>query len=493
MHDENGLVILTMNLSKRTERSQAMSKRAKRNYQGSLNFSPSPHLKITNEYYAKYNRIAQVLNENPQLISAVHQDLEAAYGENKDAALGRDCDYSSETVLRILIVKNIEGLSYRNVVIRIDDSDFLRKFTGVDHDKMVDFTTLCKLFKSIRSETWEKINRVLSRYALKTEQIAGEKLRRDTTVSEVNIHYPTDSSLLWDTYRVLARFINKARDLDPELVGEQRLRPKDVKALYFQINRQAGRKSKGKDALKPLYERLWWQVEKILTWSAQVVETILQTRTEYTAEVDAQLHRLVGKYAEFISWGRQVMDQSQRRVRAGEQVPNNEKLFSVFEPSARLIKKGKAGKPVEFGHVVNLQQVESKFITGYEVFDRTPVEHELVEPTLARHKKLFGNYPEVYADDRGGYESMARIAALEEKVALVAIGKKGRRNQEELERERDPAFKLAQRFRAGIEGSISFLKRVLGLARCMYKGFESFKANVGSAVFSHNLLILARL
>ena len=470
-----------------------MSKRAKRNYQGSLDFSPASHLKITQDYYARYNRISQVLIDNPQIISAVHEDLEAAYGEDKDAACGRDCDYSSDTILRILLVKNFEGLSYRHAVIRIDDSDFFRQFTGVDQGKMVNYTTLCKLFKAIRAETWEKINRLLSRYAVKTGQISGEKLRRDTTVSEVNIHYPTDSFLLWDTYRVLARFINNVREVAPELVGERRLRTKEVKGRYLQINRQAGRKSGGREALQSLYEGLWEQVEKVLAWSADITKAILLTQTEYTAETDSYLQRLVDEYARYIPLGHQVVDQAQRRVQDGEKVANDEKLFSIFEPHTRLIKKGKAGKPVEFGHVVNLQQVESKFITGYEVFDRTPVEHELVDPTLATHKELFGYYPSVYADDKGAYESMAKLKKLAAKIGVVAIGKKGRRNQEEQAREHDPAFKLGQRFRAGIEGSISFLKRVLGLAKCFYKGFESFKANVGSVVFCHNLLILARL
>ena len=87
-----------------------MSKRAKRNYQGSLDFSPASHLKITQDYYARYNRISQVLIDNPKIISAVHEDLEAAYGEDKDTACGRDCDYSSDTILRILLVKNFERL-----------------------------------------------------------------------------------------------------------------------------------------------------------------------------------------------------------------------------------------------------------------------------------------------------------------------------------------------------------------------------------------------
>ena len=63
---------------------------------------------------------------------------------------------------------------------------------------------------------------------------------------------------------------------------------------------------------------------------------------------------------------------------------------------------------------------------------------------------------------------------------------------EQAQRESDPAFRHAQRFRAGVEGTISFLKRVLGLLRCHNKGWEHYVSTVGATVLAHNLLILAR-
>ena len=49
-----------------------------------------------------------------------------------------------------------------------------------------------------------------------------------------------------------------------------------------------------------------------------------------------------------------------------------------------------------------------------------------------------------------------------------------------------------QRFRAGIEGSISFLKRCFGLTRVLFKGFKGFCRGVGAAIFCHNILVMAR-
>ena len=142
--------------------------------------------------------------------------------------------------------------------------------------------------------------------------------------------------------------------------------------------------------------------------------------------------------------------------------------------------------------MVQIEQVESKFITDYSVFDKKPVEHQLLEPALNRHKRLFGEYPDTVAADKGYYENMTVIEKLEKKINVVSIAKKGSRTEEEAEREHDPDFRLGQRFRAGVEGSISYLKRILGLFRCFTKGWEHYVSTIGASIFTHNLLILIR-
>jgi IS5 family transposase len=190
--------------------------------------------------------------------------------------------------------------------------------------------------------------------------------------------------------------------------------------------------------------------------------------------------------------GLKVVDQARRRVLQDEVVPNAEKLFSIFEPHTELLKRGKANKEVEFGHMVNICQVESKFITDYEVFAKKPVEHALIDGALDRHASLFGSMPVVLAADKGYWQDSFTRDHLRKQIEVVGIAKKGRCTQEEQAYERSLPFRLAQDFRAGVEGSISFLKRVLGLWRCMNKGFEHFVSTVASCVFAHNLLILSR-
>jgi len=175
--------------------------RTKYNPQGSLDFSNS-HLKITNEYYAKYEAVSRILDEAPELLQEIHRDLEKALQcANRKGLRRRHYLYTSENVLRILVCQVLEGESLRGIVVRIDDSECLRRFVRIHHGPMMDFTTLCHLKNTIPPETWEAINGHLARLAVRQERIKGDKLRLDTTAVETNIHYPTESSLIYDGLR----------------------------------------------------------------------------------------------------------------------------------------------------------------------------------------------------------------------------------------------------------------------------------------------------
>jgi IS5 family transposase len=332
----------------------------------------------------------------------------------------------------------------------------------------------------------------LAEHAVQSELIDGDKLRLDTTAVETNIHWPTDSSLLWDVYRTLDRLIRQAREIDPGAVGTRRLQARRAKRLQQKISRRAANKGRSAQQLKPLYMQLIRMVEDLFGWARSVRQTLAERERFDSVLETAKAAAIVQQIDHFIVLGEQVVDQARRRVLESERVPNEEKLFSIFEEHTELLKRGKAGKDVEFGHMIQIQQVDGKFITDYDVFDKRPVEYELLESVLESHKQLFGRYPDELAGDKGYYESMDALDRLQRKVPMVSIAKKGRRTPEETEREHDLLFRLAQRFRAGVEGTISFLKRMLRLARCFNKGWEHFISTIGQTILAHNLLILAR-
>ena len=453
--------------------------------QGTFEFQPAT-LKLTDEYHERYRRIDQVLGEVPEILKRAHADLRKQL-ERENRRRERQCRYTSDNVLRLAICQLIEGASLREIVVRVDDSNFLRSFCRFGPDKMMGHSLFCTLRNAIRPQTWKAINRLLAKHAADEGKITGDELRVDTTACETNIHYPTDSSLLWDVYRIIARLINAARELDPALAASRRLRTKAAKRYYAAIHRTVGKNTKAAN-LKPQYEALLGLVERVLEFGGEV-ETALRQK-ENSLGISAL--SLAASLEHYLVLGSRVVDQTKRRVVDGVQVPNDEKLFSIFEPHTELLKRGKAGKPIEFGHMVSLAQTPEKFITDYEACKKKPIEHALVDGILKRHAKLFGTSPSVFAADKGYYESAGKLLELGGDIDVVAIGKKGKRTAAEDEREHSLAFRLGQAFRAGIEGTISYLKRCLRLHRCFNKGWSHYAATIGATVFAHNLLVLAR-
>ena len=465
--------------------------RIKINPQDPLDFRPS-RLKVTREYHEKYHAVDRILTESPKILNVFHREISVILSKE---GRKREAGFTSDQLLRAILVMEIEGLPYRETVVRIDDSQFLRRFVRVFDGDVMDYSLLCKAYKAISPQAWKEMNRLLGRYAIDRELITGTSLRVDTTACEANIHYPTDSSLLWDCYRVTSRLIARVREYDAAAVGPGRLQNRRVKRLMLRITRQANNKEKNRRRLKRPYRALLAHVSRVLDWSRQVRNRVREglAAQEYDLQVGLILTGLVNEMDDYDCLTEQAIDQTSRRVLDGEKVPNTEKLFSIFEPHTELLIRGKVAKPIEFGHMILLQQVEEKFITGYDVFERRPRDESLVDPILKGHQKTFGQLPESFTADKGFYQSMAKLWELEKDIPHVSIAKKGFRTEEEKEREHHPMFQALQRFRAGIEGTISALKRVFKMCRCLYRSFRTYCSSVGAHVFAHNLIVLARL
>ena len=178
----------------------------------------------------------------------------------------------------------------------------------------------------------------------------------------------------------------------------------------------------------------------------------------------------------------------------GEVVPSEQKIYSIFEPHTDLIKRGKAQKPVEFGHKVFLAESAQGLITDYRVLEGNPVDSDQVKASLERHQQIFQHPPEWYATDRGFYSAENVKHCQQVNIDQVCIPQRGGKKTAEQEAlERSPAFKKAQRFRVGIEGRISVLFRGRGMKRCRAKGRERFEMLVGAAVLANNLMRIAQL
>lgn len=462
-----------------TKKEQAL--RTKLTKQGYLDFGYESSLKVVRQYRQKYEEIGKMLEANPEILNLAHQD----FSKLSQSKRGRESEYTSEQILRAVVVFFLEGAAYREVVIRVENSDFLRSFVKLGLKPMMDYSFVCKAFGVLSPETWKAMNQALSRYAKAEKKISGENVRLDTTAYESNIHYPTDSSLLWDSYRTLARLMKSVRQEMAVAGLEHRYHTKKAKKLAFFISRNGSSPNKGKRRkVKSTYQILIERVRCINEIGKQAAKSLAQSGSLRAWAVAEEIKHYLPSVAK-------IIDQAERRVIKGEQVPASEKVYSLFEEHTEMIKRGKAAKPMEFGHKVLFAESREKFIFHYEAYRQQKLDQELLKPTLAAHRKIFGMMPELLATDKGFYQSPEQLEKLAKKITMVSICKKGRRTVEEERRESSEAFKEGQRFRAGCEGTISVLKRAFKLGRCLFKGFRNYASSVGCAVFCHNLVLLA--
>ena len=449
-----------------------------------LNFAGTQ--KLTQDWYSLYRNIHEILEENSAITDLVHADL--TLGQKK---LKRNVEgFASECILRLAVVQQIEELSFREVVVRVDDSQMLRFFCRFYDDSVISHSKYATLVNMIEPKTWEKINEILVHFARDKRGFKGNKLRLDTTAVEADIHYPTDSSLLCDSIRVLSRLCDHVKKIDVSLTGNRRSRTRNARRLAQKIAR--GGRTLHKATRKRWYGMLIGATERTMDRARNIRAKILAGQSTVINPLDRlQLEGLAEEIAHYLPLAEKCVYQARERVINENQVPNEQKLFSIFETHTELLKRGKAGKDVEFGHMIELEQIEGGLITHYATYAKRPPEAPLLVEGIKRHIETFRQAPKVCATDKG-YYSAECVKQARDLGAGVCVGKKGRRNEEEEKHEKSRWFKLGQAFRSGLEGTISVLKRVFGLRRCLREGFQRFESWVGTGVFAHNLVLLAR-
>ena len=351
-----------------------------------------------------------------------------------------------------------------------------------------DDTTLIRWANLIGPKTLECLNERAVVLAVKHKATRGRKLRTDATVVETNISHPTDSSLLNDCVRVLGRLMGRAKQILGASGEVFRNRTRSAKRLGRSIAEGARRRGEeAKGASKAAYERL---IGVARASSKQASEVRQMLRSQEEAHLSGR--RLADEIELFEGLLERVVEQTERRVLSGQSVAAGETLVSLFEEHTAIIARGKAAKKCEFGRKVWLDEVEGGIISGYRILQGNPSDEKGLLPSLENHLKLFERPPWLVAADRGVYSSANEEAARGMGVRRVALPKKGAKDAERQRYERQGWFRRARRFRAGVEGRISVMKRRGYLGRCRDKGEEGFGRWIGWGVLSSNLHAIAR-
>jgi IS5 family transposase len=431
-------------------------------------------------------RIAAFLDRHAGLVDGVRRDLLRGL---KRPTTGRRGLTAAQT-LRSLILMRVKNWDYRELRERITDGYTLRSFTHFESQRVPKHDAFNRAVNRLTPATLQAVNDAVVHAAVALGVEDGTKLRVDTTVTETDIHHPTDSTLLWDTVRVVTRLVRQLDDLVPAGVGPFTVRTRAARRRMAEIQRMTAKERHTQQV--PTYRALIGITERVVAEARAVVARVQAPRGDVLS--GATVAALKQQITSYCDLGDRVLSQTRRRVLQGEQVPTAEKVYSIFEPHTDLIKRGKERKPIEFGHKVFLAESGHGLITQYQVLTGNPADQDHVTPSLTRHAQIFHQAPDLYSSDRGFFNASNLDACRTAGVKLTCIPQSGGKRSAEREAfEKSPAFKRGQRFRAGIEGRISVLFRGRGMKRALVEGREHFELLVGAAVLANNLMVIAEL
>jgi IS5 family transposase len=432
---------------------------------------------MEHDHAKELEAISEILDSEPEILGLVHADLVRG---GVAADNGRE-GMTAEQVLRALVVKQMNGFSYEELSFHLADS---RTYSGFCRlgigDRVPSKKTLQRNIKRLRAQSLEAINRALVRRAAEGGMERGRKVRVDCTVTETDIHPPSDSSLLWDCVRVLVRLMRRGRELvDVPFTDHSRR----AKRRWVGIQNARSRRERVrlyKDLLKVTHRTLG---------SAGMVAGELEHYQGPDAVAVAMARGIATELREYIGLALHVVSQTERRVVHGEVVSAEQKIVSIFEPHTDIIKKDRR-EPL-YGHKLCLCGGASGLISDCIISDGNPADSSLAVEMIERQEALYGRVPRQAAFD-GGFASRDNLKDIKGLgVKDVAFHKRRGLTLSEMVKS-TWVYRRLHRFRAGIEGIISFLKRCFGLWRCSWRSLPSFKSYVWSSIVSANLLLLAR-
>lgn len=437
-------------------------------------------------------RALQHIYSQPQRLKAILRLIAADVNKHSDPERGRE-GFDYWVILVLAAVRLGCDFDYDQLQDLAENHRQLRQIMGIGEWQEEELSFNWRRIRDnvclLDPKTIEKINHVIVDVGHALVPEAVETVRADAFVAGTNIHYPTESSLIRDGLRKVLALAAELAELHG-LTGWRQHKHlwKKIKRLVRRIERIAARKKAGYEKeLKPLYRKLLAIAKKILDRAEE-----LRKATEKVERADAEPDAVKAQLTVFLERTRQVCSTAYRRMLQDEKVPNEEKLFSIFEPHTQLYKRGKAKQPVQFGRLVLLYEDGAGFVPHYCVLPRESHERdEVVKETRRVQKRLKGRIKGA-SFDRGCHtpENQEALANILEQPCLPKPGPKQAAQQDA---EASVAFHQARQRHPGIESAIGALQSGNGLARCRDRTERGFIRYIGLGILGRNLHVLGKL
>jgi hypothetical protein len=428
-----------------------------------------------------------------QYISSNQEELEHILKILKEAIKIKPIGRLGMSLWRILVLgllRHAINADYDRLHNLANNHTELRKFLGhgmVDYHDIYSLQSIKDNLALLTDDAINKINVVIVRLGRKTLDSRLTKqlnIKTDSFVVKSNVHYPTDTNLLFDAMQYLINLIGTLANKHGISGWRQdKYYVRKIKSLKRKASSIKRSTSKA-DEVVTKRERLIEDAHGELINLCQFMLTKLDfTFTELDQSNDITVDQ-VDLFKEFVGHANRQIDQINRRIILKQVIPHSEKVFSLFNPFTEWVSKGKAGVPVELGLRVSISSDQHGFILAHKTMEREQ-DVDVAIPIITKVKDHFGNVHSASFDR--GYYSPSNQEKLNLLVPKLILPKKGRLSKSELDEIRgDEEYKTLRKKHSAVESNINALEHH-ALDRCPDRGIDNFKKYVSMSVLAHNI------
>ncbi|HTY34643.1 ISNCY family transposase [Mycobacterium sp.] len=403
-----------------------------------------------------------------------------------------------ETYLRLMFLKFRYRLGYEALCREVADSISWRRFCRIALDGSVPHpTTLMKLTTRCGAAAVEGLNEVLLAKAVEARLVRTNKVRADTTVVEADVGYPTDSGLLAKGIGAIARSVQRIKAaggaVRTQVPDRRRSAGRRARSIASKLRlRGAQQRDQAQATVRRITGELAGIAEQVICDAATVIRNAKRAVRRASGRRQARLRQAINHLTTVVERTQRVVAQTRSRL-AGVMPDSSSRVVSLHDGDARPIRKGRLGKPVEFGYKAQILDNTDGVILDHTVELGNPPDAPQLAPAIERITRRTGRPPRAVTADRGYGDASVEHDLHQLGVANVAIPRRSKPGAARRELEHRRAFREKIKWRTGSEGRINHLKRSYGWNRTEFTGIDGARTWCGHGVFAHNLVKISGL
>jgi chemotaxis protein histidine kinase CheA len=299
-------------------------------------------------------------------------------------------------------------------------------------------------------------------------------LKLDATVAPQHIGYPTDSRLLHEGRQESEALLDKLYE-----GGLWKKKPRTYRRL---ANKQYMNFSKKRKVTKKDIKRIRGQQLRYLRRNLGHINKMLD-------ELEQAGQRPKWQHSDWQRfWVLQELYRQQNILHRDGRKQIEDRIVNIYQPYVRPIKRGKAGKPTEFGAKLNVSETEG-FVRMDEVDFNNFHEGKGLEGQVEGYRALYGYYPEVVLVDRIYLtrENRNYLKSKSIRHCGIPLGR-----PKPMDAQQKQKRKKEQNKRAEIEGKFGQAKSKYGLDDIHMRRMDTSYACIGLILLAINVIKLAK-